>query len=497
MKSEVRRAVLVAIASVGVAALAHADPRLLEVLKDGNRDAALELIASGANVNERAPDDATALHWAAYNGDADLVKRLIERGADVRATSKYGASAMSLAAASADRSVIEALLKGGADVDSPNAEGQTALMLVARTGRVDTAKLLIKRGAKVNAAEQWRGQTALMWAAAQKQPEMVELLLAHGANPNARSAVNHWQRTATAEARLQYRPSGGLTALLFAAREGCVACVQALAKHKADLDLADPDGITPLLMATLNARFDTAAALLEAGANPNRWDKWGRAPLYATVDYNTLPTGGRPDRPPLDAVTGAQLIERLLQAGANPNMQLKLLPPYRDLRQDRAGDRMLSVGTTALIRAAKTGDVEATRLLLAHGADPNLPNSAGLSPLHAAAGAGSTRLDTRGRNRTEGPCLEVAKLLLAAGADISAVDRAGQTPLYGAAGWGWNELIRYLVANGAKPDAKDEKGFTPVDAAMGKVAGPVRAGIAPDVHQDTAQLLQQLAAATP
>src|SRR6185437_5662398 len=133
-------------------------------------------------------------------------------------------------------------------------------------------------------------------------------------------------RAASAES-----PLGGLTPLLLAAREGCAACAQALVKGKAGINLADPDNITPLLMAILNGRFDAAAALIEAGADPNRWDTWGRAPLYSAVDYNTTPRGGRPDRPSSDRTTALEVEERLLTAGANPNMQLKLFPPYRSL----------------------------------------------------------------------------------------------------------------------------------------------------------------------
>jgi ankyrin repeat protein len=469
---------------------------LVDAVRAEKRDVAIALLQQRIDVNERMPDGTTALHWAAHNGDADLVQRLIKAGADAKVANDYGATPMSEAAERADAEIIKSLLIAGADVESANPEGQTALMTVARTDHVDAARILLSHHADVNARERWRGQTALMWAAAQGQPQMVELLIGHGADVNGRSEIRQWPRKVTAEPRPQNRPSGGLTALLLAAREGCAACAQALVKGKADLDLGDPDGISPLLMATLNGRFDAAAYLIKAGANPNTWDTWGRAPLYSAVDYNTVPRGGRPDRPSGDRTTALEVTEMLLQARANPNMQLKLFPPYRSLGQDRGGDSMLTVGTTPLIRAAKAGDVPSVRLLLAHGALPDLPNSLGITPLMAAAGVGSTTIDTRARFRNERQCIEAAKLILAAGGNINGARDTGQTALHGAALWGWNDFVQFLADNGANLQAADRDGMKPLDVAMGKVGLTGRAGIAtPEPHRETAALLQKLAAA--
>lgn len=490
----VRRIACVALLLAGSAAWA-AEPSLPDSVRDQDAAATARLLSAGADVRDKTVDGTTALHWAVHNGDRDLVKRLLKAGADARAANDYGATPMSEAAERGDAAIIRLLLKAGADAESANPEGETALMTVARTGSIDAALELIRAGAKVNAVEGWRGQTALMWAAAQSQPDMVRLLLKHGAQPNARSAVRDWPRRITAEPRAQNRPNGGLTALLLAAREGCAACARALVEGSADINQADPDNITPLLMAALNARFDTAAYLIGAGADVNRWDTWGRAPLYSAVDYNTTPRGGRPDRPSSDPTTAVDVIGLLLKQGANPNMQLKLFPPYRSLGQDRGGDSMLTVGTTPLIRAAKAGDVESIRLLLQYHALPDLPNALGITPFMAAAGVGSTTIDIRARFRNEAHCIEAARLILAAGADVNAARDNGQTALHGAALWGWTAYVKFLADSGARLDVKDRNGATPLDIAMGKAGVTGRAGIsAPEPHEDTAKLLRALLA---
>jgi len=474
---------------------AGAAATLLDAAGANDGAAALQALQDGADPRSKRADGTTALHYAAHFGDLELAQRLIKARADVNARNDYGSTAMQEAAERGDAELIRALLRAGADANTANDEGETALMTVARTGNVEAAKVLLKARANVNAVEQWRGQTALMWAAAQGNAPMVQLLIKSGAKVDTISAVRDWERKVTAEPRPQNRPPGGFTALLLAAREGCAPCAQHLVKGGADINLTNPENITPLLMAILNARFDVAKVLIEAGADVNRWDVWGRAPLYSAIDYNTTPRGGRPDRPSSDTTLPLDIAILLLDRGANPNMQLKLFPPYRSLGQDRGGDAMLTTGTTPLLRAAKACDVPATKLLLARGALVDLQNNLGSRPLMTAAGVGWATVDIRGRFRNEPPCIETAGLLLDAGADINAANNNGQTALHGAAQLGWTQVVRFLAGRGAKLDLKDGRGTTPLDIAMGRSGSTGRAGVAgAEAHPETAAALRELGA---
>src|SRR5690606_28554445 len=164
----------------------------------------------------------------------------------------------------------------------------------------------------------------------------------------------------------------------------------------------------------------------------------------------------------------------LLEAGANPNAQLKRFPPYRSLRADRGADGVLGIGTTPLIRAARAADLGAIKLLLEHGALVDLPQDRGVTALMVAAGMDRRSIDTRGKFTREIELLEAAKLLLDAGADVTRTDDRGRTPLHGAASQGMNDVVRLLVERGADPLAKDGDGLTPLDTALGLTGGARR-----------------------
>jgi ankyrin repeat protein len=442
-----------------------------------------------------SPDGTTPLHLAVRADDLAKVDKLLAAGADAKAANRYGITPLYLACENANPAIIERLLKAGADPNSTSTEGETALMTVARTGVVAAAKVLLDHGAKVDAREEWHGQTALMWAVNEEHPAMIRELIAHGADVNAVSNINKWERQNTAEPREKWLPSGGLTPLLFAARQGCVECEQVLLDAGAKINTVDPDGISPVLIAIINGHYDAAGFLLNNGADPNLADETGRTALFSAVDFNTMPASNRPSPKVIDnKLSSLDLIALLLDKGANVNAQLKKQQPYR-VKLDRGDDTMLTTGTTPLLRAAKAGDVPAMRLLLAKGADPKLATRAGITPLMAAAGLGSKEEDTTGRFKTEADAIESIKLCLDAGVDINATNGQGQTALHAAALKGYNKVVQFLADHGASLNAKDKQGKTPLDAALGQAGGSGGFdGSRRDVHESTADLLKKLMA---
>jgi ankyrin repeat protein len=507
-----------------------AEPTLLDVVERGDRAAALHLLAKGADPNAPGPDGTTAVMWAATNDDPELVRALIKAGANVKLKNQFGTSALTEAAIIGSAPVIDALLKAGADPNTRNPEGETPLMAVARSGNVAAARLLVEARADVNAKEEWGGQSALMWAAAQSQAEMVKYLASQGADLNARGVIRQWERKVITEPRPKDMNKGGFTPLLYAAREGCVECARHLIAAGADPDLEDPERITPLNMALLNLHFEFAAYMVNAGADLDKWDLFGRSPVYMAADVSTLPVKGNGAMaviPSDDTVSALDVARLMLEKGANPNLQLKRRPPYRDVPQDRGGDSMLAQGATPLLRAARAGDARFVELLLKHKALVDLPSKEGITPLMAAAGVDFGTRVTRGRNRTSEGILATMRLLLDAGADINArmvteprrgapdaasqaaafavgLRRAGQMPsaaavphqtaLHGAAERGFTPFVKFLVDNGADLQAKDASGRTALDLAKGVGVPGVRQA-AGEGFPETAALIESLMAA--
>ena len=479
---------------------------LADLIRAGNREAVLAAITSpSVDVNAVEPDGSTALLWATYSVDHDLVRALLKAGAKANVTNNYGSSPLAEAVKLGDVDLTRMLLEAHADPNSPNQDGQTALMLAASLGSQPIAQMLIAKGANVNAVENFRGQTALMWAAAEDHPEIVDLLLAHGADVKVRAKYDDWPRQMTSEPRAQFRQTGGLTALLYATRSGCLRCAIAIVKAGADINQPNPDGITPLINAIDSRSYDIAMFLLDKGANPGAWDMNGRTPLYCAVDMHSWkprgfggPSGfagypGATAPHPQSKATAMDLINRLLTMGMDPNHELTRMRPNGNGR-GRFEDYMMRGGTGPLMVATLSLDDEAVKVLLAHGAEVDAPNDFEITPLMAASGmSGSARSGGDGPQRPDVQvhAVKVIDLFLDAGANINARvtdsrthtskmtayvqgrDHEGQTALFAAAESGWDQVTKHLVDRGADPTLRDASGKTPLDYAKApRPAGP-------------------------
>ncbi len=439
--------------------------------------------AEDADVNARKPDGSTPLQWAVYDNDVAEVRRLIGAGADVSLANNYGATPMSLAAEVANTEILKLLLDAGADAESPNADGMTALMAVARTGNVDAASLLIEHGARVDAREGFGGQTALMWASARRHPEMIDLLISRGAAVEARSAVRDYQRHIQAEGRPKSLDTGGFTPLLYAARENCSACVKALLANGANIDLPDPDGVSPLHVAIMNANWDLAKEFIEAGADVDQWDLYGMAPLFTAVGSRSRTDGGRASIDPPNETSGLEIVRLLLERGANPNMQLFFRPAnVRGATNTR--------GSTPLIRAANNNDLEVVQLLLEHGADATIYMADRQTPIHAVLAGRAGEKDA----------LELIRVLHEAGTDVSSValvvhmeEVRGGSALHYAVRKRYKDVIRLLASYGIDMNLKDQDGLTALDYTQSRGFMPFMA-IQTSRYDEEAALLRELGA---
>jgi ankyrin repeat protein len=356
-------------------------------------------------------------------------------------------------------------------------------MAVARTGRVEAARLLLGHGATIDAREKFGGQTALMWASARRHPEMMEFLISKGADVNARSTDRNYQRHVTAEGRPKNLDSGGLTPLLYAARENCKACVGVLLKNGVDLDLPDPDGVSPLLMAIMNANWDLARELIQAGADVNQWDIFGEAPLFTAIELRRRTDGGRASIDPPNKTDGLTIVKALLERGADPNMQLFFKPAnIRGTTNTR--------GATPLIRAANGGDTEVVKLLLERGADATLYMADRQTPIHAVLAG----------RATEPQAMELIRVLHKAGTDVSVValvnhgeEIRGGTALHYAVRKRYKDVIKELASYGIDLNARDQDGLTALDYTQSRGFMPFMALQTP-LYTEEAALLRELGA---
>jgi ankyrin repeat protein len=522
-----------------------------DAVMNGDKATLRRLLQQKADVNTPQPDGATALHWAVYRDDLETVGLLIAAGAGIDVSNRDGVTPLALASLYGNAALIDKLLRAGADAKQRGPSGETMLMLASRNGNPEAIQRLIKAGADINAQEKLRHTTALMWAAEQRHPGAVKALLNAGADfkmrsgpaglprnymaapVNLRNIEAARKRYADAAAagrtylqQLEYEESqgirhegrrdatqpdedtdavvaglvgnggGGLTALIFAAREGDIESAKYLLDAGADVNQASEYGWTPLLTATNNRHYQLGAFLIRRGADVNLSNKGAWTPLYLATDNRNIEGGDFPA--PKADMDHLEYIKVLLDHGADPNARIK------DNTLTRTVFTMqwfFEAGATAFIRAAQSGDLELMKLLLQHGADPKLATNFRDTALLAAAGIGWVDGVTYEHSAEHN--LEAIQMLVELGLDVNAADHDGRTPLMGAALKGRSDVIRYLVDHGALLETRDNGNRDSDDPgsvlaghtwqALDYADGLVRVGVqSANAHPEAAALIRRL-----
>jgi ankyrin repeat protein len=442
------------------------DLSLLNAAKQGDRNAVQSLLNGPAKKDVAGAEGRAALIWAITRNDVEMADLLLRAGADPKAANEYGATALYAAADNADATMTKKLLAAGADPNAALNSGETPLMLAARDGRVDTVHALLEGGADPNAKEKNGEQTALMWAIAGRHSAVAKELVQYKADVNARS-------------------KGGSTALMFAAR-GDMESARTLLNAGADPNLQIPDwGGTALIIASTMGQADIVEALLDKGADPNYRDKNSFTALHSAVrdsDYGE------------DAAQRARAVATvkvLLAHRADPNARL-----HQEKPTVRGLDELQFEGATPLALAAEVNNLDAIKVLVAGGADPNIPTAMGTTPLMLASGA-ATDVQRARSIEERGLAVETARYLVEHGADVNAVGEFGWTPLHAASYQGLTDVIELLVSKGAKLETKDKLGQTPLSISLSvltKEAGARRLQIPRRYRAEVAQLLLKLGA---
>ena len=451
----------------GAALAAETNLSLVDAAKQGDRAAVRSLLNGRAKEAVAGAEGTAALIWAASRNDVEMADLILRAGADVKAANEYGATALYAAAANADPSMTVKLLAAGADPNAHLLSGETPLMDAARRGNLATLRALLSGGANPNAREANAGQTALMWATPEHHTAVVEELVRHGADVHARS-------------------KNGFTALMFAAQQGDADCAHILIGAGANVnDVMPKSGLTPLIIASAMGHADAVALLLDNGADPNAADARGYTSLHLVVRDSNYGI----DLKSKDAVV--RIVRSLLARGAKPNVRFK-----QERSTSKTVTEIVLQGATPLLLAAEVNNLDAVKALVEAGADPLIPTEQGTTPLIMAGGAGTDVLRPRSPEE-RAMAVETAKYLVEHGADVNAAGQFGWTALHAAAYQGLNDVVEFLASKGAKIDAKDSFGQTPLSISMSvlvKDIGDRRLQIPRKFRKETAELLLKLGA---
>jgi len=510
---------------------------LLIASRDGDAPMIDALIGGGADANSATVNGATALMLASSAGSVAAVKTLIAHGANVNAKENVkGETALTFAAAYGRADVIKELAAHGADVNV-----HTKVQDLAEFAKEEQARLAAERGQLFGQPPAGRagqaGQAGRVGeppaAARAGQPPAAAAApanaaaaapaaapargaepaaAARGAEPAAqgrggrggRGGVDPAKQIPGLDRQYNYTEQvafwGGLAPLHLAARQGQREAVSALLAAHANIN--EPtlgDHATPMLVAIINGQYDLAKDLLDKGAEPNMASENGVTPLYAVLNCQWAAKAlyPQPRAQEQQQLSYLQLMEALLQKGANPNARLTKKVWYAQYDFDQSG--IDETGSTPFWRAAYASDIDAMKLLVKWGGDPNVwtirtpgrvrtgdadrqvedvsgmaPVPVGapaIPPLLAAAGQGYGEGFAANHHRyaPTGMLAAVKYLIEELHVDVNARDQEGNTAIHNAAARGDNEMIQYLVSKGGDPKLVNRAGQTTVDMANGPV----------------------------
>ncbi len=458
---------------------AETDTRVAEAASKQDSAAVRDLIARHAPVNGLLADGSSAMLWAAYYSDVEMVRELLAAGANFKLPNREGITPLIQACRLGNAKIVDLLLKAGADANTATPDGETALMAASGAGSLEAVKSLLARGADPKARESVGDQTALMWASIGGYLPVVQALLKAGADPNAVAEVSPLSTNSSGDAAGRSwvsHATGGLTALIFAARQGQADVAAALLDAGANPNYANPDGLTAMTVATINDRLDLAARLIEKGAKPDASALYEAIQIHNSREIEQNMDATRVKIWHANKTSPLELISLMLEHGADPNQMAT-----HALNMPGSGGQkgiVPPVNASPFARALQTQDVAALKLLLAHGAKPNVTDGGALPLALAMGGGGGGRGGVFGvrpsplRFASERNADGAVKALLEAGADVNALSATGDTALHAAAQGGNVAMIQFLADHGAKLDVKNRAGFTPLDLAMGKGTPP-------------------------
>jgi len=444
----------------------NGETMLMLASRNGNPDAVKSLIAAGVDVNAKEPiRGTTALMWAVEQKHPGAVKALLDGGADYKARSGNAGNPRNYMASSGANS---------------NAGEQTAKMrlCVAANGGPSVAEQIRNGGTSLNdkdgpCAEFGRnavgrgvgGATSRDAAAGGARGGAGGQQARGGAVPSVDAAVTPDENAEDdgPVAGLVGSGGGGLTALILAARENDLESAKLLVAAGADVNETSNAGWTSLLIAANNRNYVLGKFLVEHGADVNKANATAFTPLYLATDNRNIEGGDYPvPKPDMDHL---EFIKILLEHGANTNARVN---GNTETRTIFTMQWFYEAGATAFVRAAQSSDTTLMKLLLKHGADPKAVTNNGDSALHAAGGIGWVEGVTYEWSKEEN--VEAIRMLLDLGLNPNDQDKEGRTPLMGAAMKGRVDAIRVLVEHGADLNIRD-RGSRDTNNADSQMAG--------------------------